>query len=245
LLLVGALLAPGKRTGSSGLRIIGLSPARRFVNYQRVLRRARWSGPQARRLLLGRCVSRLVPTGPMVFGLDDTIERRRGQRIPAQGIYRDPGRRAHSPFVKARGGRWMRCMRLTPLPWAARTWALPLLTCRAPSERYRQRQHKRHKPRLDGARPMILPTQRWLPKRAMVILADSAFAALQGLPALVRQNILVITRRRGDAALYPPAPFRPPGTQGRPRKVGNRLSTRRPVLAPTATRWQRLTGPNW
>jgi hypothetical protein len=92
---------------------------------------------------------------------------------------------------------------------------------------------------------MILPTQRWLPKRAMVILADSAFAALQGLPALVRQNILVITRRRVDAALYPPAPFRPPGTPGRPRKVGPRLSTRRPVLAPTATRWQRLTGPNW
>ena len=37
ILLVGAILAPGKRTVTSILRITGLSRERHFVNYHRVL----------------------------------------------------------------------------------------------------------------------------------------------------------------------------------------------------------------
>jgi hypothetical protein len=92
---------------------------------------------------------------------------------------------------------------------------------------------------------MILQTRRWLPNRELVVVADSAFSALEWLHALVRQNITVITRLRLDAALYQPAPFRHPGTNGRPRKVGKRLSTLRQVLLHKQTRWQRLTVPNW
>ena len=43
-LLVGAILAPGRRTVASILRISGLCRERRFVNYHRVLNRAAWSG---------------------------------------------------------------------------------------------------------------------------------------------------------------------------------------------------------
>ena len=39
----------------------------------------------------------------MILGLDDTIERRRGAKIKAKGIYRDPVRSTHSHFVKASG----------------------------------------------------------------------------------------------------------------------------------------------
>ena len=91
-LLVGAILAPGKRTVTSILRITGLSRERHFVNYHRVLSRARWSGREAARLLLGLLIHAFVPTGPVILGLDDTIERRRGKRIRAKGIYRDPVR---------------------------------------------------------------------------------------------------------------------------------------------------------
>jgi hypothetical protein len=92
---------------------------------------------------------------------------------------------------------------------------------------------------------MILQAQRWLPQRELVVVADSAFAALEWLQALIRQNITVITRLRLDAALYEPAPARLPGTNGRPRKVGKRLSTLRQILERKATRWQRLTVPGW
>jgi len=245
LLFVGAILAPGQRTVTSCLRIMGLSQERRFVNYHRVLNRARWRGREASRLLLGLLVPRFVPTGPLLLGIDDTIERRRGKRIQAKGIYRDPVRSSHSHFVKASGLRWVSLMLLAPVPWAARTWALPLLTCLAPSERYAQKRRRHHKPVLAWARQMIFQTQRWLPNRDLVVVADSAFSALEWLHALVRQNITVVTRLRLDAALYEPAPFRPPGTNGRPRKKGKRLSTLRQVSENKATRWQRLLVPGW
>jgi len=244
-LLIGALLAPGQRTVASCLRIVGLGRERRFVNYHRVLSRARWGGREASRLLLGLLVQRFVPTGPIVLGVDDTIERRRGKRIQAKGIYRDPVRSSHSHFVKASGLRWVSLMLLAPMPWAARTWALPFLTCLAPSERYQQKHRKRHKPVLDWARQMVIQVQRWLPHRPLVVVGDSAFSALEWLQALVRQNITVVTRLRLDAALYEPAPFRPPGTNGRPRKKGKRLATLRHLLHDKATRWQRWTVPGW
>jgi hypothetical protein len=244
-LLLGAMLAPGKRTVTSCLRIIGLSQERRFVNYHRVLSRARWSGRAASHLLLGLLVRRFVPEGPIVLGVDDTIERRRGKRIQAQGIYRDPVRSSHSHFVKASGLRWVSLMLLTPIPWAVRPWALPFLTCLAPSERYMQKYRRRHKPVLDWARQMIWQAQRWLPTRELVVVGDSAFSALEWLSALLRRNITVVTRLRLDAALYDPAPVRRPGTNGRPRKKGKRRPTLRHILNSRTTSWKRVTGPGW
>ena len=110
ILLVGALLAPGQRTVTSCLRLVGLSRERHFVNYHRVLSRARWSGRAGSRLLLGLLVRRFVPEGPIVLGVDDTIERRRGKHIQAKGIYRDPVRSSHGHFVKASGLRWLSVM---------------------------------------------------------------------------------------------------------------------------------------
>jgi DDE superfamily endonuclease len=200
-LLIGALLAPGQRTVTSCLRIVGRGRERRFVHSHRVLSRARWRGREASRLLLKLLIKRFVSTGPIVLGIDDTIERRRGKRIQAKGIYRDPVRSSHSHVVKASGLRWVSLMLLAPIPWAARTWALPFFTCLAPSERYRQEHRRRHKPVLDGARQMVLQVQRWLPDRLLVVVGDSAFSALEWLHALVRKNITVVTRLRLDAAL--------------------------------------------
>lgn len=100
-LLIGAILAPGKRTVTSLLRITGLSHEPRFVNYHRVLNRARWSERGAARLLLHLLLAAFVPRGPVLLGIDDTIERRRGRRSTAKGIYRDPVRSSHAHFVKA------------------------------------------------------------------------------------------------------------------------------------------------
>src|SRR3954462_12013485 len=85
-----SILAPGTRTVASLLRISGLMRERHFVNYHRVLNRAAWSPLLASRLLLRLLIETFAPNGPVVLGLDDTIERRRGKRIAAKGIYRDP-----------------------------------------------------------------------------------------------------------------------------------------------------------
>src|SRR5919197_1091079 len=89
-LVVGTLLAPGKRTVTAALRVMGLEHTRRVERYHRVLNRARWSSLAVSRELLRRLVAAFVPTGPLLVGIDETIERRRGKRIDAKGIYRDP-----------------------------------------------------------------------------------------------------------------------------------------------------------
>jgi hypothetical protein len=178
-------------------------------------------------------------------GHDDTIERRRGKRITAKGIYRDPVRASDAHFVKASGLRWISLMLLAPIPWAARTWALPFLTALAPSERYCRERHKRHKKLTDWARQMVLQARRWMSERDLVLVADTGFAALELLAALARRGVICITRLRLDAALYEPAPPRRPGTKGRPRTKGARLPNLSEVLVKTTTCWQRVTMPGW
>ncbi len=244
-LLIGAILAPGKRTVTSLLRITGLSRERRFTTYHRVLNRAVWDLRAAARLLLGLLITAFVPSGPVVLGIDDTIERRRGKRIAAKGIYRDPTRSSKSHFVKASGLRWLSLMLLAPIPWAGRVWALPFLTALAPSERYCRERGRRHKKLTDWARQMALQVRRWLPGREIVLLGDSSFAALDFLVTLARHGLTGITRLRLDAALYEPAPLRKPGTVGRPRTKGARLPNLANVLADQDTPWMRVTVPGW
>ncbi len=131
-------------------------------------------------------------------------------------IYRDPVRSSHSHFVKASGLRWLSLMLLAPIPWAERVWALPFLTCLAPSQRYYAGKARIHKKVTDWGRQMIVQLRRWLPHRHLVIVADSEFAAISWLFRLtqVPGALTLIVRLRLDAALYQPAPERKPGTQG-------------------------------
>src|SRR5712691_522295 len=154
-LVIGAILAPGERTVAAILRVMGLQHDRPFQNYHRVLNRARWSSRALSRILLELLVRAFVPAGaPVLVGLDDTIERRRGAKIAAKGIYRDPVRSSKEHFVKASGLRWVSLQLLAAVPWAQRVWALPFFTVLAPSERYHQARGRRHKTLPDWGRQM-------------------------------------------------------------------------------------------
>src|SRR5918912_504872 len=192
-LLLGAILAPGTHTVARLLRITGLAQERHFVNYHRVLNRAEWSPRAGGDILLRLLLAAFVPHGPVVLGLDDTIERRRGVRITAKGIYRDPVRSSHGHCVKASGLRWLSLMLLAPIPWAGRVGALPFLTALAPSERYHQTRGRRHKKLTDWGRQLVLQARRWMPERPLVLVADSSFAALEFLATLVRHGVICVT----------------------------------------------------
>ncbi len=243
-LLMGAILAPGKRTVTSALRVMGRNDEADFQNYHRVLSRAVWSSLAASRILLTLLVAAFAPTGVLVMGIDDTIERRRGENIKAKGIYRDPVRSSRSHMVKASGLRWLSLMLLVDIPWAGRIWALPFLTALCPSQRYYQERGRRHQKLTERARQMLLVVKRWLPEREIVVVGDSSFAALELLDA-VRGAVTVITRLRLDAALYEPAPERVAAQMGRPRKKGARLPTLKAVLTSAQTVWQSVTIAGW
>jgi DDE superfamily endonuclease len=128
ILLLGALLTPGKRTVTACLRVVGLSQEPHFQNYHRVLNRAKWSAFDASRILLGLLIL-LVPTGSaIVIGGDDTIERRRGPKIKGASCYRDPVRSSKKHVIRCFGLKWLSMMVLIKLPWSSRVWALPFLT---------------------------------------------------------------------------------------------------------------------
>ena len=243
-LVTGMVLAPGKRTVSAALRVMGLGATRDFALYHYVLSRARWNSRAIARTLLTMILDRFLPSGPVVIGIDDTIERRWGRKIAARGIYRDPVRSSHGHFVKTSGLRWLSLMAIVPIPWTRRRWALPFLTILAPSKRYHVARNHRHKKLTDWARQAILQVRRWLPDRKIVIVADSSFAALD-LIAAVRRHVCLVTRLRLDANLFAPAPKRRPGQRGRTAKKGRPLLKLSKLLENKTTRWTKLSMPHW
>jgi hypothetical protein len=246
-LLIGAILAPGKRTVTAALRIMGLNQERHFQNYHRVLSRAAWSNLVLSLTLLRLLLNTFLPIGPVVIGIDETIERRRGEKIRAKGIYRDPVRSSKSHFVKASGLRWMCMMLLVKVPWAKRIWALPFLTVLAPSERYYESSPRKHKKLTDWARQMGMQVRRWLPNRKLILVADSSYAALELLHSLwnLPKPVYMVTQLRLDAALYEPAPQLKSRPIGRPCKKGKRLPTLSQILIDEQTVWETVQVNNW
>jgi hypothetical protein len=245
-LITGAILAPGQRTVTAVLRVMGHHAAPHFQTYHRILNRAVWSPLTTSRLLLRLLVAVFVPRGVVVFGLDDTIERRRGARIQAKGIYRDPVRSSRAHFVKVSGLRWLCCMLLTHMPWAQRVWALPFMTVLCPSARFYEQRNRHHRTLVERAWQIIRLVVRWLPQREVVFVADSSYAVLELLHQVrTLSRASLMTRLRLDAALYEPPPPREPGQQGRPRLKGARRPTLEAVLADEETLWTPLRIEQW
>src|SRR5919109_4736153 len=119
-LLGGVLLAPANHTVTAALRALGLAQKPGFQNYHRLLNRACWSARQAAGVLLGLLVEAFVPCGPVVLGLDELLERRRGRKITARGVYYDAAHSSKTCFQKSSGLRWMCLAVLVPVSWAAR-----------------------------------------------------------------------------------------------------------------------------
>jgi hypothetical protein len=101
LLVTGAIMAPGKRTVTTALRILGREQENDFPIYHGVLNKAVWSSRAVAGWLLRLLVTTFVGAdATVVIGVDDTIERRWGRKISARGIYRDPVRSSKGHFVK-------------------------------------------------------------------------------------------------------------------------------------------------
>ena len=178
ILLIGAILCRKERTVAAILRVMGLGNDPHFVNYHRVLSKARWSGLQAAKILLGLLVA-LVPVNlPIIIGVDETIERRKGKKIKDKGCYRDPVRSTEKHVIRCFGLKWLSMMLIVPVPWSERHWALPFLTALTPSKKANEEENRRHKTTVDWTIQMIKQVSRWLVDKSIILVGDGSFACI-------------------------------------------------------------------
>jgi hypothetical protein len=138
-------------------------------------------------------------------------------------------------------------MLLVRVPLAGRIMALPFLTSLAiyrnseiemlaPSKRFYDGKSGAPKTLIDWARQAALQIHRWLPDRSIVLVADSACAAIEFLAA-VRTHVCVVTRLRLDANLFG-FPKKLKG-RWRPPSQGKRLEKLGAILKDRKLRWRR------
>lgn len=201
ILLIGAILCRGSRRISNILRVMGLSSIRNFSKYHRVLSRAEWNGLALAKILLGLLIKLLPESWPIVVAVDETLERRRGKKIKAKGLYRDAVQSSQSNVVTSFGLKWECMMLIVPLPWCKRPWALPFLTLLAPSKKSNEKAGRRHKTSLEWTRQMVKLISRWL-RRPWILVGDGAYACMDLAAACIKQKVTLISRLRLDAQLF-------------------------------------------
>ena len=242
-LIIGAILTPGKRTISAVLRTMGVQEDKNFQNYHRVLNRAKWSGLAVSKILFGVLVVAFCASGvPLMIGADETIERRKGEKITAKGVFRDAIHSSKKHVVTCFGLRWVSMMLIVPVPWSSRAWALPFLTVLAPSEESNRKAGKRHKTSLDWIGQMIAVVQRWAPRQMLVLVTDGGLAAIKlGLLCRsLRNPVTYISRLRLDARLFDWVGPQPKDKRGPKPQKGKRQMSLAARLCDPFTQWQRI-----
>jgi hypothetical protein len=241
-LLIGTVLARGRRTVTVALRQMGLDQSPQFSKYHHLLNRARWSPMQLSRCLLGVLVETFVQAGgSLELVIDETLERRQGLHISKRGYYYDSARSTHQHEQITSGLRWV-CLTLvvTP-PWTKRSWALPFLSILATSPEVDTRLGRRHKTVPELAGQLVAVVRRWFPTVPIKLIGDGAYSGLTLGLTCAKYYVTLIAPLRQDACLCAPAPVRQPGQNGRPRIKGKRLPKLSQVLADPTTVWQRST----
>lgn len=239
-LLFGAILAPGRRTVSSALRVMGLDDDPRFEKYYRVLNRNRWEPMYLSKLLLALIIRLCVPAGkPLILAVDETLERRWGPKITALGVFRDPVRSTEKKVVYASGLRWLALAIVIPVPWGRRRWALPFLTVNLLSPKTSAKWGKRHRSSVARAGQLITQVRRWQPEREIIVVGDGAFAVAALVQHCQRKRIGVtlVSRLRFDARLFDPPQAQPQSKRGVKPKKGERQPRLDQRLEDAETEW--------
>jgi hypothetical protein len=244
-LVVGTLLARGRRTVTAALKQMGLQDDEDFTLFHQVLNRASWSCLSMSRLLLQLLVSTFVEAGGTVrIVIDETLERRWGRKIAKRGHYRDNLQSSKEQSVSTSGLRWVVMMLVVQVPWTHREWALPFFSVLATTPKVSEELGKPHKTIAQIASQMVVTVRRWLPGVPVSLVGDSAYSVVELGLCCAKHKVTLIAPLRLDARLYELAPPRKKGTNGRPRVKGEELPKLAEVLNDPKTEWQRVK-VNW
>jgi hypothetical protein len=220
-LLIGAVLAKGRRTVLGVLWIMrGLVPGH-FSDYHRVFSRAAWSLPPLGKVL-ARLVIELIDEARIVVAIDDTTARHKGKKVYGKGCHYDAVRSSHEHMAWKWGHKWIVLAMLVKFPFARRPWALPVLAALYRPEELNRAEGRRHKTPAELARGLMALLMRWFPEKRFVFLGDGGYNSheLAEFCYRHRKQAALVSRFYPNAALHDPPPvFR---GKGRPRKKGRR-----------------------
>lgn len=216
-LVVGTLLARGRRTVTAALKQMGLHDEADFTLFHQVLNRANWSCLTLSRLLLQLLVSTFVQAGGTVeIVIDETLERRWGRKIAKRGHYRDNLQSSKEQSVSTTGLRWVvmgddagsASTLVVQVPWTRREWALPFFSVLATTPKVSEQLGKSHKTVAQIAAQMVITVRRWLPAIPIKLVGDSAYSVVELGLCCAKHKVILIAPLRLDARLYAPAPPR-------------------------------------
>ncbi len=240
-LVVGTILARGRRTVTAALKQMGLHDEPDFTLFHQVLNRASWSCLTLSRLLLQLLVSTFVQAGGTVhIAIDETLERRWGRKISKRGHYRDNLQSSKEQSVSTSGLRWVVMMLVVQVPWTRREWALPFFSVLATTPKVSEQLGKPHKTIGEIAQQMVMTVRRWLPDMPITLVGDTAYSILELGLCCVKHQVTLIAPMRWESSLHTPASPRKEGTIGRPRVKGEALPKLNSVLADPQIEWQRV-----
>jgi hypothetical protein len=222
-LFIGTILCRGKRTVCAALRVMGLSHETNFSKYHHVLNRVEWSLLSAARILLNLVVSITRSANPLVFFIDETLERRKGPKIKAKGYYRDAVRSSKKIVVKSSGLKWLTLAVSWRFPFSERYFALPFMTVLEPSAKSDKAAKRRHKTTLQWTIQMLIQVVRWLKNTPIILVGDGGFACGALAWRCLKLKITLITRLKMNACLYDFPPLEVPSKRGRKKTKGARL----------------------
>jgi hypothetical protein len=240
-LFIGTLLCRGKRTVCAALRVMGLSNEVNFTKYHHVLNRVEWSLLSAARILLKLIVSITRNSNPLVFFIDETLERRKGPKIKAKGYYRDAVRSSKNVVVKSSGLKWLTLAVSWRFPFSERFFALPFMTVLEPSAKSNKAANKRHKTTLQWTIQMIMQVVRWLKNTPIILVGDGGFACGKLAWRCLKFKISLISRLKINACLYDFAPESEPGKRGRKKTKGAKLYSFKEMLKLPDLEWTEVT----
>ncbi|MCW5969191.1 MAG: transposase [Blastocatellales bacterium] len=244
-LIIGTLLARGRRTVAAALRQMGRGDEADFSLYHQVLNRGAWSARELSRLLLLALIKAFVAVGgSLTFVIDETLERRWGPMIRKRGHYRDSLLSSRKKSVSNSGLRWIVLTLVVNVAWTRSCLALPVMSVLAPTPKVSRQLKGRHKTVAHWARQIITQVRRWLPGVPITLLGDGAYSVVELGVRCQKLGVTLSAPLLLNAQLYGPPPPALPGQKkrvGRPAEKGARLPKLSAVLVNPQTVWEQVS----
>lgn len=223
-LLVGAILARGRRTVTAWIRAAGLSEEFRPC-YTTVSAAGRRADAIAARLAHAVVKPLVADADRLTFALDDTPTQRSGRHVQGAGVHHNPTPGpAGSPFVY--GHVWVVLGLLAAHPaWGV--IALPLLARLYVRRKNLASIDQRHRPPFRTKLALAVELVRWAKVwlgflgKPVWVVADGAYAKAPFLKPMRALGVTVVSRLRKDSALRTVPGPRRPGQRGRRRLYGD------------------------